>query len=55
MNELEFIEPDDEEQENAEIDLKRRRRNLFDAVQTFAPEYNRFPKAYEILWYGSAN
>lgn len=53
MNEWEFDEPDDEEQENEEIDLKRRRRNLFDAVQTFAPEYNRFPKAYEIIWWSN--
>lgn len=50
MNEWEFDEPDEEEQENEEFDLKRRLRKLFDAVQTFAPEYKVFPKAYEIIW-----
>lgn len=51
MNEWEFHCPDEDELEAEEIDKKVRTRRMWDAVQTFAPEYKVFPKAYEIIWW----
>lgn len=51
MNEWEFNEPDDEEAAANEHEESWRLQRLFDAVQTFAPEYKVFPKAWEIIWW----
>lgn len=51
MNEWEFNEPDEDEAANEQTNNSRRLQKLFDSVQTFAPEYNNFPKAWEIIWW----